>query len=87
MSMEYDWEKKSTRPALPFDCTCFAAKISKYQMPYDQIMEYKHSTLQLGLEAGNVNKSEKIITRIVILHCSSQNRLNVDNKEKTKKRR
>ena len=62
MSMEYDWEKKSTRPALPFDCTCFAAKKSKYQMPYDQIMEYKHSTLQLGLEAGNVNKSEKIIT-------------------------
>ena len=57
--MEYDWEKKSTRPALPFDCTCFAAKISKYQMPNDQIMEYKRSTLQLGLEAGNVNKSEK----------------------------
>ena len=48
-------------------------------------MEYKHSTFQLGLQARNVNNLEKNHNNgSYWMHCSSQNRLNVDNKEKTK---
>ena len=48
-------------------------------------MEYKRSTFQLGLQARNVNKSEKNHNNgSYCMHCSSQNRLYVDNKEKTK---
>ena len=44
------------------------------------IMKYKQSMFQLGLQARNVNKSRKN-------HNNGQNRLNVINKEKTKRRR
>ena len=57
------------------------AKISKYQIPNDQIiiMEYKRSKFQLGLKASNVTTDRTALFILKPVKCRQER----ENKEET----